>query len=106
MSKCLFQNLTYRFQHLTPLESSLTVPDNIHTKLQIFLKSLAVYSDNRTELKFLIFFQGYAVHKFENFPKKGSQSVCYVSHLNRTNPATPQQVKDAMTDNEVTFNYS
>ena len=46
------------------------------------------------------------MHKFENFPKKGSQSVCYVSHLNRTNPATPQQVKDAMTDNEVIFNYS
>ena len=28
-------------------------------------------------------------------------SVCYVSHLNRTNLANPQQVKDGVKDNEV-----
>ena len=48
--------------------------------------------------------KGYAVYKLE---KTGDEegddyNTCYVSHLNRSNVASPNQVKDAMTDNEVT----
>ena len=49
--------------------------------------------------------QGYAVYKFERSDDDDDNNddydVCYVSHLNRTALATPQQVKDELTGSEV-----
>ena len=47
--------------------------------------------------------QGYAVYKLEKTGnEKGDDfDTCYVSHLNRSTVASPNEVKDAMTDNEV-----
>lgn len=50
------------------------------------------------------FQKGYAVHKFEKSDndEEGNfdSSVCYVSHLNRTNLATPEELKDSLSESE------
>lgn len=51
------------------------------------------------------FEKGYAVYKFERSDDDDDNNddydVCYVSHLNRTALATPEQVKDELTGSEI-----
>lgn len=50
------------------------------------------------------FEKGYAVHKLErrdDDPETVDYNVCYVSHLDRKHMASPDEVKDAITDNEM-----
>ena len=52
---------------------------------------------------YIVSHQSYAVHKLEKMgDDEGDDfNICYVSHLNRSNVARPNMLKDALTDNEV-----
>ena len=76
------------------------------------LKSEHVTADEReedytvpNEMRVIYDFEkGYAVHKLERSdddPETVDYNVCYVSHLDRKHVASPDEVKDAISDNEM-----